>query len=273
MKIVEHTDRYLEIANHNRRCLWGLLFATPFIVAGSIATAFTVKTTVLTCQRDPGDRINCQRTISGILGTEKELILGHLKSVKTVTTSATGVVLETSGGDVPLAPYKAFVTDSQYRTADRLNAFIKNPQQAKISVEQDDRWINFLWSGNFIIGGVVSGLYALKIPLQMSCKFQQDLDCLATRFRERVTIDKKYLLGGDRETVLPLSTIKQAQVRELLFSMSGDRQPLYTIDLVTTDAKKVSLSVSSKDSIECQRLVNIIDRLVRQHKSSLERTS
>lgn len=265
MKIVEHTDRYLELANQNRRCLWGLLFATPFAIIGSIATAFTVKVTALTCQRNPGDRIDCQRTISGVLGTEKELISGHLKSVKTVKTSGAGVVLETSQGDVPLAPYKAFVTDSQYRTADRLNAFLKNPQQATIQVEQDDRWINFLWSGNFIIGGVVIGLYSLQIPLQMSCKFQQDL--------ERVTIDKKYLLYGDRQTILPLSTIKQAQVRELLFSISGDRQPLYTIDLVTTDAKKVSLSVSSKDSTECQRLVNIVNRFVHQHQTSLARTS
>lgn len=95
----------------------------------------------------------------------------------------------------------------------------------------------------------------------MSCKFQQDLD--------RVTIDKKYLLYGDRQTVLPLSTIKQAQVRELLFSISSDRQPLYMLDLVTTDAKKVSLSVSSPNLSECQRLVNIIDRFVRQHQRSL----
>ncbi|AFY92039.1 hypothetical protein [Chamaesiphon minutus] len=265
MKIVEHTERYLELANQNRRCLWGLLFATPFVVIGSIATALTVKVTTLTCQRAPGNQIDCQRTIAGILGTERELIPGNLKSVKTVKTSGTGVVLGTSQGEVNLAPYKAFVTDSQYRTADRLNAFLKNPQQQTISVEQDDRWINFLWSGNFIVGGLVIGLYSLQIPLQMSCKFQHDLD--------RVTIDKKYLLYGDRKTVLPLSTIKQAQVRELLFSISGDRQPLYTIDLATTDAKQVSLSVSSKNLTECQRLVNIVDRFVRQHQSSLDRTS
>lgn len=146
MKIVEHTDRHMELANQNRRCLWGLLFAAPFAISGAIATAFTVKVTALTSQR----------TISGILGTE------------------------------------------------------------------------------------------------------------------RVTIDKKYLLYGDRQTVLPLSTIQQAEVRELLFSISSDRQPLYTIDLVTTDAKKVSLSVSSPNLTECQRLVNIIDRFVRQHQSSLE---
>ncbi|WP_373542617.1 hypothetical protein [Chamaesiphon sp.] len=265
VKIVKHTDRSLELANQNRRCLWGLLFATPFIIAGLIATAATVKVTTLMCQRNPSNQIDCHRTIAGIIGTETELILGHLKSVKIVKTSGTGVVLETSGGDVTLAPYKAVVADSQERTADRLNAFIKDPQQATISVAQDDRWMNLLWSGNFVGGGVVIALYALAIPLQMSCKFQRDLD--------RVTIAKKYLLYGNRQTVLPLSTIKHALVREILFSISGDRQPLYTIDLIPLDARKVSLSVSIKNLTECQRLVKIVDRLVRHHQGSLHQTS
>jgi hypothetical protein len=262
VKIVEYTDRSLELINQNRRCLWGLLFAAPFVIAGLIATAATVKVTTLACQRNPGNNIDCQRTIAGILGTEKDLIPGDLRSVKTVKTSGTGVVLETSEGEVELAPYKAFVTDSQYRTADRLNAFLKDPQQAKIRVEQDDRWMNLLWSGNFTIGGVVAALYALAIPMQMSCKFQRDTD--------RVTIDKKYLLYGDRHTVLPLSTIKQVQVRELLFSISGDRQPLYTIDLIPLTAKKVSLSVSSQNLSECQQIVEKIDRFL-HHRSSIDR--
>lgn len=265
MKISEHTDRYLEITNQNRRCLWGLLFATPFIIAGLIASVATVKVTTLTCHRNPGNQIDCQRTISGILGTEYEIFLGQLKSVKTIDTKGTGIVLTTSNGDVKLSPYQGFVTSSQYRTADRLNAFIKDPQQSTIRVEQDDRWLNLLWSGNFIVGGVVIALYAVGIPTQISCKFQRDLD--------RVTLDKKYLLYGDRQTALPLSTIKHARVREILFSMSGDRQPLYTIDLIPMAARKVSLSVASKDSIECQRLVNIIDRFVRHHQGLLNKTS
>jgi hypothetical protein len=265
MKIVEHTDRTLEITNQNRHYLWGLLFATPFVIAGSIVTAATVKVTTLTCQRNPGNQIDCQRTIAGILGTEKDLIIGSLRSVKIVKTSATGVVLETSNGDVNLAPYKAFVTDSQSRTADRLNTFLQDPQQATIRVEQDDRWINSIFGGNFIFGGIVVLLYSLAIPLQMSCKFERDTD--------RVTIDKKYLLYGDRQTVLPLSTIHQAKVRELLFIVTSNRQPTYTIDLIPVATKKVSLSVNNQNLAECQQLVDEIDRFVRHHQGSPNQTS
>jgi hypothetical protein len=256
VKIVEHTDRNLELINQNRQCLWGLLFATPFIVAGVILTAATVKVTTLECQRTAGNQIACQRNVSGILGTETDVIPGQLQSVKTVKASGTGVVLGTSTGTVELAPYRAFVTNTQEQTTARLNAFLKDPQQTTIRVEQDDRWINLLWYGNFIVWGVVIAIYALAIPVQMSCKFERDTD--------RVIMDKKYFLYGDRQTILPLSTVKNAVVRELLFSLSGDRQPLYTIDLMPIAAKKVSLSVSNKNLLLCQQIVDKIDRFLRR---------
>ena len=140
-----------------------------------------------------------------------------------------------------------------------MNAFLRDPQQATIRVEQDDRWINFLWHGNFIIGGVISALFSLAIPVQMRCKFERDID--------RVTIDKKYLLYGNRQLILPLSTVKNALVRELLFSISWNRQPLYTIDLMPSAVKKVSLSVSSQNLSEYQQIVNKIDRFVHHHKN------
>jgi hypothetical protein len=265
MKIVEDTDQSLELTNQNRQCLWGLLFAAPFIIVGLVVTAATVKITTLECQRTEGNQIACQRIITGILGTEKDRIPGQLQTVTTVKTSGTGVVLGTSTGEVNLAPYKAFVTDSQDRTTDRLNAFLQDPQQATIRVEQDDRWINFLWCGNFMIGGVIITLFALVIPVQMRCKFERGPD--------RVTIDKKYLLYGDRQLILPLSTVKNALVRELLFSISWDRQPLYTIDLMPIAAKKVSLSVSSQNLSEYQQIVNKIDRFVRHHEDrSIDKT-
>lgn len=259
MKVVKDTDRYLELVSQNSRCLWGLLFAIPFITVGLVATAATVKVTTLECQRTGGNQIDCQRTIVGILSTEKDRIPGQLQTVTTVKTSGTGVVLRTSTGEVNLAPYRAIVTDSQDRTTDRLNAFLRDPQQATVRVEQDDRWTNFLWDGNFIIGGVISALFSLAIPVQMRCKFERDID--------RITIDKKYLLYGDRQLILPLSTVKNALVRELLFSISWDRQPLYTIDLMPIAVKKVSLSVSSQNLSEYQQIVNKIDRFVHHHKN------
>lgn len=260
MKIVESTDRYLELTNQNRRCLEILPFAVPFIIVGLVIIAGTVQTTTLECQRTKGNQIGCQRTTTGILGAVKDSIPGELRSVKTVTTKRAGIILGTTTGEVELTPYRASVTSSQEPIAERLNAFLNNPQQVTIRVEQDDRWIDLLESSYFLIWGAAIALYALAIPTRMSCQLDRDAD--------RVTIDKKYLLYGHRQTILPLPTIKQAQVKELLYSiMSGGRQPLYTIDLIPFDAKKVSLSVSIESLTKCQHLVDKIDRFLCHQRS------
>jgi hypothetical protein len=251
MKIVESNDRSLEIVDRNHQYLWGLLLAIPFITIGSIVGAATIKVTSLECQRDR-DIIECQRSISGILGTEQERIPGRLQSVSTVTKSGVGLVLGTTTGTVELAPYRAFVTSQHFENADRIAAFLKNPQQTTIRIEQDDRWINSLWSGNFLVGGLTIALFALAIPTQISCKFDRD--------RDRVILDKKYLLYGDRQTMLPLSTIKQARLTELIWVRN--REPVYSIELMPIDTKKISFSVPSTNLAQYQQIVDAIEHFL-----------
>ncbi|PSB03482.1 hypothetical protein [Merismopedia glauca] len=255
MKIIEHNDRSLHIADRNRQCLWGLLFATPFIAISLGVTVLTAKLITLECQRLESRQIECQRTVTGIFGAEKDRIPGNLKTATTIKTSGIGVVLETTKGRVELAPYRAFVTDRIDKTVDRLNAFIKNPQQATISVEQDDRWANYLGSVNFFIGGMAIAFGALAIPVGMSCKLDRNSG--------EVIIAKKYWLYGDRQMVLPLSKIDRALVRELPFSLN--RKSVYNIHLVPSAGKKVSLSVPSQNLSQYQEIVDVTNDFLRRY--------
>lgn len=254
MKIIENNNIYLEVANRNRQYLGRLLLALPFVAVGLGLTLATVEVTRLECQRQADKSVICQRTIASILGEEEERIPGELRSVKVDKNGGVGIVLGTSKGDVNLAPYRTFINSEHDRTADRINAFLKDTRQNTLSVEQDDRLINSLWSGSILIGGLTIGLFAMATPLRMSCKLD--------RLRDRAIIDKQYLLLGNRQTVLTLSAIERAQVKESLFGRN--HVPVYKIDLVRANAQNVSLSIPSKNLAEYEQIVEEIDRFIKK---------
>jgi hypothetical protein len=256
MEIIEQSDRSLHVSDRNRQALWGSLFAIPFIAIGLGSIALTAKVVTLECQRLESQQIECQRTVTGIFGAETDRIPGKLKTVKKVKTSGRGVILGTTEGEVELAPYRAFVTSRVDPTVNRLNAFIKDPKQAKISVHQDDRWANSLWSINFLIGGGAIALVSLSIPKQMSCQFD--------RFSGEAILVKKYWLYGDRQEVIPLSAIEGTSVGKLPYRINN--RSVYSIRLIQSGGKKVSFSVPSGNLANYQKIVDVTnDFLHRQH--------
>jgi hypothetical protein len=253
MKIVEHTDQSLQIADQNRQCLWGLLFATPFLLTGLGLALATAKTVTLECQRPDSTQITCQRTVTGILGTTTDRIPGQLQTATVVKAGGAGVVLGTTTGKVELAPYRVFVTNKHQETADRLNAFLKDPQQATVRVEQDDRLGNSLFFGNFLLGSLGIAILSLRIPLKMSCMFDRPSD--------QVTITKKYLYG-ERQTILPLSTIQQAQNSRWFLYLSVDKRNAYGLNLIQNNGRKISLSVPSQDLEQYQEISDTTNRFL-----------
>lgn len=249
MKIIEQTDQVLQITDQNRQCLWGLLFASPFILIGLGSISLTAKVITLECQRNSSNQIECQRSITGIFGTEKDRIPGNLISAKSVKTSGKGAILSTTKGEVKLALYRAFMTDRVNRTVDQLNAFIKDSQQTKISIQQDDRWANSLWSINFLFAGMAIAFCSLAIPLRMSCRFDRNSG--------EAILDKKYLLYGDQQVKLHLATIDRSLVDKLPFNINN--QSVYSIQLIPKTGKKVSLSVPSQNLSQYQEIVDVIN--------------
>jgi hypothetical protein len=252
MKIVEHTKQSLELADQNRQCLWGLLFATPFLTIGLGTAIATAKVVTLECQRTVATQITCQRKVAGILGTSTDQIPGQLQTATVVKSSGTGVVLGMTTGKVELAPYRSLVMDRHYENADRLSAFIKDSQKTNVRIEQDDRLGNSLFILNFLVGGVGVSIVSLAIPLQMSCKFD--------RSSNQVILDKKYLLYGKRQTVLQIADIQQAKLSKRLFYIN--HKPVYNLKLVTVAQKNVSLSVPSQDLSLYQEIIDVTNQFL-----------
>jgi hypothetical protein len=256
MKIIEQTNQFLHITNQNHKFRWGLLFATPFTLIGLVSLVTVVKVVNLECQRTTEQQVTCQRTISGIWGTEKDQIPGYLQTATVVKNSGVGVVLETTTGKSRLAPYHTLVTSQHTQTVDHINAFLQDPQQATIRVEQDDRWISLLWSGNFLLGGLGAALLALAIPMEMSCRFDQS--------NNQVILDKKYYLYGNHQQLLSLSEIQEAQVRSLQLALSINRKSVYGLQLVTTNTAKISFSVPSQNLSNYQEIAQAINQFLAQ---------
>jgi hypothetical protein len=259
MKVIEHTDQSLQIADQNRQCLWGLLFTVPFLLTGLGLALATAKIVTLECQRSDSTPIICQRTVTGILGTTTDKIPGQLQTATVVKAGGTGVVLGPTTGKVELAPYHGFVTNKHQETTDQLNAFLKDPQQATIRVEQDDRLGNSLFFGNFLLGSLGIAILSLRIPLKMNCRFDRPSD--------QVTITKQYLYG-ERQTILSLSTIQQAQISRCFFYLSVDKSNAYGLNLIQNNGKKISLSVPSQDLERYQEIADTTNHFF-GHLSSL----
>jgi hypothetical protein len=253
MKIVENTDQSLQIVDQNRQCFWGLLFTVPFLLTGLGLAVATAKIVTLECQRSDSTQITCQRTVTGILGTTTDKIPGQLQTATVVKAGGTGVVLGTTTGKVELAPYHVFVTNKHQETADRLNNFLKDHQQANVRVEQDDRLGNSLFFGNFLLGSLGIGILSLRIPLKMNCRFDRPSD--------QVTIAKKYLYG-ERQTILPLSTIQQAQIGRCFFYVSVNKRNAYGLKLIQRNGAKVSLSVPGQDLELYQEIADITNHFL-----------
>jgi hypothetical protein len=251
MKVIEHTAQSLELANQNRQCLWGLLFAIPFLAIGLGMAFGTAKTVTMECQRTDSAQITCQRTVIGILGTTTDRIPGQLQTATVVKAGGTGVVLGTTSGKVELAPYHVMVTNKHQETVDRLNKFFKDPQQATVRVEQDDRLGNSLFIGNFLLASLGIVIVSLGIPLKMSCRFD--------RPNNQVTITKKYCLYGERQTVLPLLTIQQAQVGRWFLYLSVNKRNAYGLKLIQINGQKVFLAVPSQNLELYQEIADIIN--------------
>jgi hypothetical protein len=244
MEIVERTDRYLTIIDRNNQSLWGLLLFLLFLNFASIVYVTSAKVTALECQRNIRDSIDCKRTISGIFGSKADDIY-DLRSVTVVQhNKSLRVILKTATGDVEAYPYGSHITNNHYQIVARLNAFIIDRYQNTLRIEQDDRLSNGLMSVNFIFWGTLVGLFRLIIPMQVLCQCDRQLD--------RITLDKKYLLYGDRRTVIPLSAIASIELKESGFS----RRITYDIQLIDVDGKKTSLSVPTTDRDAYRLIVN-----------------
>jgi hypothetical protein len=257
MNVVELTGQSLHLADQNRKCLQGLLLNILWLVAVFGSCFSSAKTVTLECQRNDSTQITCQRTITGISGSTTDRIPGQLQKATYNKADGLGVLLATTTGKMELVPHDIKFMNKQKETADRLNNFLKDPQQATIRVEQNN---NLLLNHPFVPFMLLAYLgnfsYFLAIPLKVSCKFD--------RFSDKVTITKKYLYG-ERQTIWPLSTTQQAQIHQCLLYIN--HRANYQIELIQLNGKTISFAFPSHDLEQYKAIVNTTNDFLKSSTS------
>ena len=252
MNIIEQTSTRLKLQGHDEQWLWGVLFGIPFVTVGLGIAIVTGNVTTLKCQRIKPAQISCQQTTIGLLGTQTTLIPGQLTAAYVKTAHGTGVVLHTSNiHEVKLVNYGVTVREKHSQIAAKINAFIHNPQQPGLKIQQDDRWEGFFNGVVFFLPGIGVILQSLTIPMQILCDFD--------KISGQMTLEKRYQLFGTFTTQKELTSVQQAQVIHIPITT---RIPWYLVQLELISAKPISLSAPTRSRQQCQIIVNTINQFL-----------
>ena len=155
-----------------------IFFGLIFAAAGICAGAFFGQTSTLDCRRVESSVVNChlQSDLLGYPISEREV--GRLQGARVdVSSDSEGdtyrVMLQGPEGETPLTSYYSSARRNREDTAAAINAYLANPAQETLQIEQADRWI-FLLTGAFVaIGffciaiGILSGFLNLARRLSI----------------------------------------------------------------------------------------------------------
>ncbi|MBD2496688.1 hypothetical protein [Nostoc sp. FACHB-280] len=253
MQIIEETSTKLVLEDKNLQWLWGIIFSIPFVIIGLLIIAATSNLTTLECQRNDSNKITCRRTILSLLGTETNRLSGQLKEAAVVTEYGTGVVLYTSSSmdAIELVNHRVFIKEKHYKITDTINAFINNPQQLGLKIQQDDRWSGFLEGIVFLLPGIAIIFKSLAIPKQIFCDFD--------KYSDQIIIKKQHQFLGIFTQQAKLSEVLKASVTQIPLA---NRTPWYLIQLELKLGKLISLSSPTRDYKHYQHIVNTINHLI-----------
>jgi len=168
MKIVEQTPNRLTLQEN--RLQWiipSVLFGSLFLIVGLFQTLSFARLTTLKCQRVQltQERLqliqgSCQLVESSLLGSDQtEIPLNQLQGAKVDENEDSDentyrvVLLTTSTGEVPFTSIWSSGTEEKQENADRINAFIHNPRETSLNIQQDERWPHYLVGGIFLLVG------------------------------------------------------------------------------------------------------------------------
>jgi hypothetical protein len=133
-----------------------MFFGSAFVVAGLVVVINFSELATLTCQRVQLTQGSCLFVHSRLLRSdEKTMPLNQLQGAKvdvkidTKRRSSYRLVLLTDGGEVPFTT--TFISGAE--DANRINAFIANPGEISLRVQQDDRWFAYIFGGICILFG------------------------------------------------------------------------------------------------------------------------
>lgn len=258
MNVLEKTVNVLKLRDRDWNFLGLSLLGVPFICTGLIIGFAAGNVTTLACQRSSPQMPNkmlCQRTIAGLLGTETLLIREPLMRAIVRTTHGTGVVIFISKlPDLELANHRTNVGPKHEAIADEINRFIQNHQQTSLRVQQDDRLEGLLGALMFLLPGLAVIALGITIPMETFCDFDKSLN--------QILICKRYPLRGIVMTQLHLSDLRSIQIVQ---SLRATKSPAYELQLDLNTDRPVVISSLHTDRDKLQAIANEINQFLSNH--------
>jgi hypothetical protein len=136
------------------KIVMGLIFT---IVGVSVAVflpekaSLTCDRTTQRCELDKGVWWNRSQTTFPLAQLQSATVQTNRRR----KTRLYGVQLNTSTKTIRLTETKSLDKDSKQKTADQINAFVKNPTERSLQIKQDDNALLLVFGGVLLIVGIV----------------------------------------------------------------------------------------------------------------------
>ena len=150
-----------------------LIFGAALCSAGLMVILAFGELATLNCDRIKPTKIACELTKSSLLGKDvtaiKEIQGAELER-------GARILLIADGKRIPLTEIYNYSEGEEERLknkVNRINAFINNPEELSLKVQQDFRLVSYLIGGVFLVIGVLITLYALLNKYSILCFFDK----------------------------------------------------------------------------------------------------
>lgn len=227
------------------------------------------KGTLLTCDRQESPQVTCELTAFDWRREQiTEISRGKLQSAEVrVQSNRDGyrsrVVLITEDGELPLTNYLSTGERQKHRDAERINAFVSDPEQTALIIPSNYRWSTFFQGviyiciGSILIGGSAYSIFAIgRLALKKEIQTAFIFDGFSNRlYSHRVSIFKLTV------EEYSLNAIEAAKFIE---AIDDEGEKYYSAQLILSSGQTISLPLSDSDPAR-NMIVRSINQFLRCH--------
>jgi hypothetical protein len=248
MQIIHHTPTQL-ILKHRPFIHW--LLGSFLTIVGLVIIILFSKTSMLICERGLSDQDqgHCELKHSHFV-ISKQIVfsLNDLKDVQVVKShsvqgSEYRVILITPTEKIALTPYGTTERAEQDAMAAKINRFLKQIDETRLVIEQDNRWLIFLIGGIFIVIGLLAELSQI-----VTVTFDKEVGSFK--------IERQSLLGAE---VIEHSLEDIIEVKVKISSYFNSKTMLYQVVMEIRPNETILLT--SNNSIGKARKQKIVDEI------------
>ena len=259
MQITEQTARVLSL-QIQRPPSWvevigALTVPAIFLGLGLVYILVTGKLTTLKCDRIEPTQVNCEITLSGLLGNQttqiKQLQGAEVKERLDSDGDNHRVLLITQEGKIPITNLRTSRILREDSNIAKINTFIHNSAESSLKIQEDDRWIAYPVGIMLMLvgGGVLPLMIKLHKPL-MSCVFDKDSGWVYLQYQNM------FLQSESKQE--KLDAIERVQIVE---TPGSDIDEIYDTQLILKSGATISLGLLSKP----KEIVTVINHFLDIH--------